>query len=208
MRATRLARPRRGRGRAWIVLLLAAVSGFLLAACGVPADSSPTLIPSDQVPRALTPHSTSTTAAAGPTTGYVSVYLVGADRLIAVSVLVDRPLTIARALTALAQGPTSAEAASGLDSPASSAAPIVATRSSPGIAGTVVTVNMGPSFTKLGGQNQILAAAQVVFTVTAFPYVAAVRLKIAGKAASIPTASGSLSSRPLTRTDYAKLAPV
>lgn len=203
-------RPRRrqagGRGRRWGPLV-AAACGLALAGCGVGAEASPTIVPSDQVPRALTAHPTSRTTATPPS-GYVSVYLVGPERLVAVSVLVARPVTVARALAALAQGPTSAEAANGLESPASSAAPISDVGTVTSTAGTVVTVDMGSSFTTLGGQDQILAAAQVVFTVTAFPSVSAVRLKIAGKAASVPTATGSLSSQPLTRADYANLAPI
>ena len=68
-------------------------------------------------------------------------------------------------------------------------------------------VDLPSHFTDLGGQDQIVAAAQLVYTVTAFPGVDQVSVLVNGESASVPTANGSLSAGPLVRADYVALAP-
>ena len=70
-----------------------------------------------------------------------------------------------------------------------------------------MTIDVGASFADLGGQSQIVAAAQVVFTATALPGVTAVSLTVGGQQTQVPTADGSLSHGPLTRADYAGIGP-
>jgi spore germination protein GerM len=68
-------------------------------------------------------------------------------------------------------------------------------------------VELPSDFTDLGGQDQIFAAAQLVYTATAFPGVDQVSILVNGQLAEVPTANGSLSPGPLRRTDYTALAP-
>ena len=69
------------------------------------------------------------------------------------------------------------------------------------------TVDLPSDFTNLGGQDQILAVAQLVYTATAFPGVDHATLHVNGQLTRVPTANGSLSSGPLGRADYSTLAP-
>jgi spore germination protein GerM len=133
----------------------------------------------------------------------VTVFFQGADRLVAASRAVPRPATPQEVLAALARGPTTAESAGGWRSPISTAVPLTILDEDD----STVTVRLPGSFTRLGGQDQIVAAAQLVFTLTAFASIDQVVVHIGHEVASIPTANGALTKDPLTTADYAALAP-
>jgi spore germination protein GerM len=61
-------------------------------------------------------------------------------------------------------------------------------------------------FTGLGGGNQQLAVAQIVWTVTEFPGVQQVRFSIDGQPLEVPTDEG-LTDQPVDRDDYRSVAP-
>jgi spore germination protein GerM len=109
---------------------------------------------------------------------------------------------MAAALSQLAMGPTASESSHGLVSPASSVGPLSVGREHD----SVVPVNLPVSFENLGGMDQTVAAAQIVFTVTTFPGVKGVRFLIGGQAAEVPNSDGSLTPGPSTRADYSALA--
>lgn len=188
--------------RQWLVLLVIACAP-VLAGCGIGANAAPNHIAKSQVPYGLLRKSPPTPST-GVDGGFVTIYLAVPQRLVAVSATVPFPVSIEGALNELGQGPTSKEAANGLESPISTAAPLNILRVTTGVA----TIDVGSSFSTLGGSNQILAAAQVVFTVTAFPGVGAVKFRIGGHTASVPTGRGTLTTSPLTRTDYSGVAPI
>jgi hypothetical protein len=177
--------------------------GLGLSACGLGVDASPRLVNPQQVPFGLLRPSPPTTspAFAGQ---YATIYLEGPQRLVAVSRDVPAPVTATRVLAALGQGPTSAEASEGLQSPISTAAPLTIWR----LRSTRVTVNVTKAFTTLAGENQAIAVAQLVYTLTALPGIDAVGIRIDGKRAKVPTGKGTLSGGPLDRADYATVAPI
>jgi spore germination protein GerM len=183
--------------------LLAVVAGLLLVGCGIAPTASPTTVAPRSVPYGLLAPPTTTTTPAEPSDN-VTIYLMGESRLVTVNRAVVAPASIARALAALGRGPTTEEVAEGLDSPISTVTPITF-RS---LNGSTATVGLPASFAQLGGQEEIVAAAQLVFTVTAFPGVEKVSVLIGGKPATIPTGGGSLSSGALSRSDYGALAPL
>jgi spore germination protein GerM len=67
---------------------------------------------------------------------------------------------------------------------------------------------MSASFTKLTEQDQVVAMAQLVYTLTLFPEIRAVSVRIDGRPARVPTDKGTLSAGPLHRRDYVALAPL
>ena len=69
----------------------------------------------------------------------------------------------------------------------------------------VVTIGVSREFTEVAGGNQLLATAQVVFTVTEFPGVEAVRITADGSPVEVPTDDG-LTDEPVGRDDYASVA--
>ncbi len=184
-------------------LTAAAALAVLLSGCGVGAESQPVQIDPHAVPAGLlAPASTPrTTIEVVPI--QVSVYFAGTSSLVAVARSVSRSSPVTGALTALAAGPTGSEAGRGLTSPISTATPfrIVAVRK-----GTV-SVDVPASFETLGGQDQIVAAAQLVYTLTGLPGVSGVYLLVGGQSALAPTSGGGLAPGPLTRADYTSYAP-
>jgi hypothetical protein len=176
------------------VLALAAVP--VLAGCGVGAQSAPEAV---SIPRPTTP----STGGAGDAAGdRVTVWFVRGGRLEAA----ERPAEdrgVDAALHALAAGPTRAEVLDGLQTALS---PQSLTPDRPVTADAVVTVGVSREFTEVAGGNQLLAVAQVVFTVTEVPGVAAVRIIAEGSPVEVPTDDG-LTADPVGREDYASVAP-
>ncbi len=198
---------RRGAGRPGrrpvVAPLCAALLGLLAAGCGIGVGASPSTVDPKQVPFGLLRPSTPTTSPTGPSQ-YVTVYLDGRQRLVAVSMRVPAPVTVEGVLVELAAGTTSEEASEGLTSPISTAAPLTVVH----VGATTVTVNVSGAFTKLAGASQAVAAAQIVYTLTALPGIDAVAIRINGKRAKVPTAKGTLSAGPLDRAEYATVAPI
>lgn len=173
------------------------------AACGVPASEQPRRIDPSDVPYSLlaTTPATPITALSGPTT---NVYLVEGDRL----VLRRRHITglniPAEALRSLLVGPTPSESRHGL----SSDIPAQTRLYSLDLKGSVAMVDLSPTFGTARGSQQVLAVAQIVFTVTASRYIDAVRFAVAGRPIDVPNGSGSLTGGVKTRGDFQQLAPV
>lgn len=200
-RLVRLARRCLSRRRALVVLVPMAL---LVSGCGLGVDASPVIVNKRDVPYHLLAPATTTTTQAGVQREYVTVYLEGPQRLVAVSSALTPPVTVRSVLSALGTGPTSRQASAGLKSPISTAAPLSET----GVKGGTVTISVGASFTKLAGHDQAIAVAQLVYSLTALPHVTSIDIRIHGKRAKVPTANGTLSSGPLDRLDYAALAPI
>jgi spore germination protein GerM len=181
---------------------MVAAAGVLLAACGVGVDAAPNVIGKRSVPYGLTRPAPPTTAAPVPS-AYVTIYLLAPQHLVAVSQSVSGPVTVSTVLRALAAGPTDQQAAQGLASPISSAAPLRFDH----LVNTVATVDVSSSFTALAQKEQELAAAQLVYSLTAFPGVSSVQIRIHGRLVQVPTGKGTLTKVPLTRSNYASFAP-
>ncbi len=111
------------RGLAGTVAL--ALLAIAVAGCGVGAQSSPDVLSAKSVPSGLLQAKRPTTTTVPvPLGAAVTIYLEGPDRrLVPVTREVTWPATVAAALGQLADGPTAAEAARGLVSPASSLGP-------------------------------------------------------------------------------------
>jgi Sporulation and spore germination len=190
-------------GRAGLtVATVLAVSGGL-AGCGVGAQSAPQPLDPKAVPYGLLgPTSSPSTSAPGLASARVTVYMEGGTgRLVPVHRDVPWPATLSAILAQLAAGPSGQESSRGLVSPASSVGPFGVGPVRDG----VVVVDLPVSFESLGGQDQQLAAAQIVFTVTTFTGVKGVRFLVGGQRAQVPTGDGSLTRGPSTRQDYSAL---
>lgn len=186
-----------------MALAVAVAAGSFLTGCGMGVDAAPHVVSNKDVPFALLGPAPPTTGPAA-TGEYVTLYLAGPDRLAAVSLELPSPVTFAEVLGALDRGPTASQAGAGLESPLSTAAPLTFV----GVQSTTVTIDISSGFTKLSEQDQILAMAQLVYTLTALPDVDSVDVRIGGRRANVPTGKGTLSGGPLARADYATLAPL
>jgi hypothetical protein len=187
-----------------IVLGLAGVTSAGLAGCGLGAQSDPQALNPKSVPYGLLgPAKSPSTSVPNLVSARVTMFLEGSnERLVPVHRQVVWPATIPAILGQLAAGPTARESDRGLVSPASAVGPFGVGAVRRG----VVSVDLPVSFENLGGQDQTVAAAQIVFTVTTFTGVTGVRWLVAGQTAQVPNGNGSLTAGPSTRKDYLALA--
>ena len=177
----------------------------LVAGCGVATDDGPRALPRGDVPFELLAPSTTTVSSTTPVavTTEVPVYLVGAGRLNVVRRLVESPPSLFRAIESLLAGPTADEAGAGLRSAVTNQTRLLSVRVQSGVA----TIDLSGEFATIGGQEQILALAQLVYTATAAQGVLGVRFSLDGKTVEVPRGDGTLSQEPLGPADYAGLAP-
>lgn len=177
----------------------------LLGSCGVPTGGGAQSISRSAVPFGLLSPST-TTPPGGTVSGSVAVqiYFVNGGHLAGVARLVRPPATLQRAIDALLQGPSDNEISAGITTGISSQTVALSTATSAGLA----TLNLSSEFGQATGQQQVLAVAQLVFTATAVPGVAAVTIELDGNPIQVPVGNGSLTQpgTPLTRADFAPQA--
>ncbi len=192
------------RGRALATVALAAV----LTGCGVQRDDAPRALSPQGVPFDLLGPTTSMpprTSRSPAEETRASVYLV--DRqglLLEVGRTVPSPPDASRAVAALLEGVTEAEADVGVRSAITTGTDLL------GITGPddgLVTIDLSGELTNIAGQGQRLALAQVVFTATAARDVNRVLFRFDGEARQVPDDSGALTDRPLTRRDFARFDP-
>ena len=63
-------------------------------------------------------------------------------------------------------------------------------------------VDLTAALVEVGGQEQILAVAQIVLTATSVPGIAQVRLLLEGQAVEMPRADGTLTADTLRAADF------
>ncbi len=177
-------------------------------ACGIPTASAPTPIAKANLPvHLLNPAPPATVGSTIPQTVGVPepIFLVAPNQhLVAISRDVPTPPTLTEILGALLEGPTTFEAANGLQSLLTG----TKTQVSATVAAGIATVNFTADPIPLVGPNQTLAIAQVVFTATEQPGVTGVVFQIAGQPTAVPTDTGAQVLAPVDRTAYAPQAPL
>ena len=183
--------------------LVAAAAAMLVAAgCGLPVGDPPTRIDPSTVPfHLLDPRSTA--APENPVGPTAHIYLVDKDRLTQVRRHVGGANVIQGAVRTLLLGPTAPEVSDGLRT----AIPAETRLISLDVFNSVATVDLTKEFGALGGSDQVLAVAQIVFTLTESPRIHAVEFAVADQLVAVPDGRGSVGTGLRTRADYRSLAP-
>lgn len=173
--------------------LVALALCLVLAGCGVGGQSRP-------VPVSV--ESTTSTGGAGPRGGVheLRVFFVRTDRLAPV-VREAEQASVSVALELLAAGPTSSEAGAGVRT-ALAPQPLTVVDAADG----TIVIGATRDFAGISGTNQLLAVAQLVWTVTDIPGVDAVWITVDGSPIELPTDDG-LSSQAVGRENYRSVAP-
>lgn len=181
---------------------LLVLTALTLVACGVPLDSEPRLY-GHEVRAAVE------AAVAPPVAGIdeegtggalVDLFFVADDRLAAVRRRI--PSSAPRLIVlALIEGPGAVE--EGLD--LRTAIPPATLVRSVSISGRVAKVDLSRDFAVVGGEEEILAVAQVVVTLAARPEIDGVMFALDGVATGVPRADGALVDGPLTIADFRPL---
>lgn len=177
-------------------VVLALLCGLILpAGCGVEPQAAPQplAIPAPQVSQ---PGQRSDDAALE-----LTVYLVRGAGLAPARRTADFR-TSAEALDALVAGPTRAEVIAGLRTALTPQALSVDVDLPGGITSVAVTTE----FTGISGGNQLLAVAQVVWTLTGLQGTRQVRFLVDGVPVEVPTDTG-LTDAPVGRDDFGSVAP-
>lgn len=181
-----------------VAVAAAVLAAALLTGCGVPEDPAPRQITPPPGPyQAL-----AATPAPASVTGTVAqpLCLVRGDSLVPVVRWTPAAAPVDAVVRDLLAGPTAAERAAGLRSALTGVDLVAGVR----LTDATATVELERDLAA-GRNDQVLAFGQLVCTLTARPEVARVDFQRAGQRISVPRADGSLSSGPLTVTDYASI---
>ena len=190
------------------VVALAAIVGA--AGCGVPADRNARALSAGGVPFGLLAPTTPTTIESpgidDSSLVTVDIELLGPSggRLVQAGRKVATPVQLVSVLEQLLSGPSVGELAAGYQTLISTQTRLLGAQVDPSTG--VASVDVSREFLEVSGPEQIFALAQIVYTATNVPGVQSVRFLIEGDPKEVPTQDGTLTQRPLTRTDYARLA--
>lgn len=171
-------------------------------ACGVTAESSPTFTNDANVPFQLLESAPPTTTPPTTVLTAASDICLARDNML---VPTRRPATIAidapSVVAALDAGPTREERRAGLRSPLFAEGLVASAAARSG----VVTVDLAPVFTSGGANDQLLAIAAIVCSLTSQPGIGQVVFTLAGAAIDVPRGDGSLVAGPVSREEYVQL---
>ena len=188
------------------MVALVVLGALAAAGCGIPSDGHPRTLSASGVPfNLLAPTTTSVPEQSTdqPDLKTADIYVLGqSGRLVPVGRKLAPPVTLSSVLGQLFEGPSVGELAAGFQSFISTQARLLDAEIVVGVA----NIDVSKEFTEVSGNEQILALAQIVYTATAVPGVQSVSFSLAGDPKEVPTQDGTLTTKPLTRTDYARLA--
>jgi hypothetical protein len=167
----------------------------VVAACGIPVDSAPEVVELEVAAAA---------DAGGPILGdlaAVSIYLVRDASLVNVTRDLPAPPTLEIVVDSLLGPVTEPEQRSGLRTAIPRATEILAIDED----GATLHVDLSPEFAVVGGEEEVLAVAQIVMTATSIEGIELVAFQLEGVPTDVPVADGALSDDPVGAEDYASL---
>lgn len=183
-------------------LVGALVAGLVLVGCGFGPQRSAEVVDDDEVPfQLLDPEAPLLLPQAdAPETESVSLCYLGDDQLVEVDDELHRPVDVDDVVAALTELPQ--------DAPRPLRTALggqfvedVSVRSG------IARVDLRAEVAAVGSDDQLLAVAQLVCTLTARPGIGLVSFSLAGSPVDVPRSDGSLTSSPVSRDDYRDLLP-
>lgn len=190
--------------RAAAVLAALLGCGMLLAACGIPTEATARTIPASQVPFELLSPVNPSTSGSKPGPVQVEVYFTSTgDRVVPEPGYVAPPADLAAVISVLLKGPSITEERAGLQTGLGIDVRLL--RSS--VSSDVVTLDFDTAFGQISGPQEVLAVAQVVFTVVSklASTQVGVLFEIDGAPIDVPTSTGALVPGPVHESEYATL---
>ncbi len=176
------------------VLLIVGMAA-LAVGCGIPLDATPQRLEVDPTgpPVADEPVVTDLTT--------VSVYLVQNEQLIRATRELPGPVSLTTVVSALLRSASGLEDRDGLRTSIPSGTRLLSARQ----VGSVAHIDLSGDFVAVGGEEEILAVAQIVLTATSLEDVSSVLFLIEGLPTGVPVAGGALSTDPVGPDDYLDL---
>jgi hypothetical protein len=172
-----------------------------MAGCSVPAQQRAQTAGAEEVPFDLLDPAAPplVPAPAGPGSEQVSLCFVRDARLLVVEAELATPVTLTSALDALAAPPSDAGAL------VRTALPDPSIVRDARVVGGIARVDLASAVSALPADEQLLAVAQIVCTLTGRPGVGQVSFTLEGARLAVPTVDGSLVTSPVARDNYAAL---
>lgn len=175
---------------------LPAIMWIVVVACGIPLDAQPetfTVVVGDP-PVVESPAPADLVA--------VPFYLVEEDGVIAaVTRDLPPPPGIASIVESLLDGTTEPEEGTGLRTSIPSGTRLLGVERE----GSTAYLDLSRDFAAVGGEEELLAVAQIVLTVTELDGVEAVAFELEGVPTDVPLPNGALSDRPVAARQYRML---
>lgn len=174
--------------------LLLAVS-LVLVACGIPVEAEPESVevqmPSPDEDRPPAP---------GEQAG-VSMYLVRDETLVHVTRDLPSPPSLTIIFESLLDGVTETERMQNLRTAIPPGTETMAVTEED----SVLAIDLNSEFAAVGGEEEILAVAQIVLTATSIEGIDLVAFQLEGVPTDVPVANGALSVDPVGAADYSTL---
>lgn len=168
---------------------------LVAAACGIPVEADPEIV-DVQIP----PAGEGEVVEPGDLAS-VSMYLVRNDALVHVTRDLPSPPSVTRIFDSLLAGVTEPERRANLRTaipPGTSTIEVTEE-------GSILHIDLNREFAAVGGEEEILAVAQIVLTATSIEGVDLVAFRLDGVPTDVPVAGGALSVDPVGAADYAVL---
>lgn len=183
-------------------VLLGLVLLTVVAGCGIPVDDSARPLSADEIPPTRPKQESPPVSGVDPAAAAVDVYFVRGSQVVAVHRNISVPPSVEGALGAMVRGPSSDERRDEIRTALTSEVRLEGT-----VAVGVPLIEVTDSFSEIELDEQILALAQLVFTLTGLPGVEGVSFALSGRPVEVPTGDGTLKQGPLRREDYGPVAP-
>jgi hypothetical protein len=189
-----------------IALLLGLVLPLAAAGCGAQGDGAPRTLAPDAVPEELVAPSTSAAPAEQPDGGTeATVFLVdNRDLLRPVERTLPSPVLVTSVLDSLLEGATDEEADDGLRSEIPTGTTV---NGIDRLDRDVIAIDLSEEFAETTADGELLAQAQIVYTVSQLPNVEGVLFLVDGRPREGADDEAKLTSSPLTTEDFADFAP-
>lgn len=185
-------------------LLAGCLALALLAGCGIPVEDGARPLSADEIPPSLPDQAPAPNSPrGGQGSAWTEVFFVRESRLQPVRREASIPPSVEGALAMVLRGPTPGERSEGVRTAVTSQVRLAGT-----VAAGVPLIEVTESFGQVEGQEQILALAQLVYTLTGVRGVNGVSFALSGRPVEVPTGDGTLKRGPLRRPDFEAVAPV
>ena len=168
---------------------------LVVAACGIPLDAEPETVTVDAAGSPDVPDEFSGDLAA------VTIYLVSDEALVRVTRDLPEGANLQSILESLLGRVTLPEERSNLRSSISAGTELIGVDQEQNVA----HIDLSSDFAVVGGEEEILAVAQIVLTATSVDGIDLVAFQLEGVPTDVPVSSGALSIEPVAAADYTAL---
>lgn len=174
-----------------------ALVGMAVVACGVPLDPAPEIVEGELgSPDPVIEELEDEKLVAAP------LYLVDHGVIVPVTRNLPEPVDVTTVLESLLDGTTAPEERRGLRTSIPPGTRVLDVEEN----GSTARLDLSEDFAAVGGEEELLAVAQVVLSITAIDGVESVLFELEGVQTDVPLPGGALTDEPITGSEYRELS--